>query len=100
MLFFWNLTEKIRNRNAFVQDENFDKLALWYALPILLITSDSFCAARNWPLYPPSGPEMVDFVLTHKTFLWFNAHLNRTNHKGKYLTLKYYKKIVLYMHRI
>ena len=40
------------------------------------------------------------FFLTHKTFLWYNAHLNCTNHKGKYLRLKYYKKIVMYIHCI
>ena len=40
------------------------------------------------------------FFLTNKTFLWYNAHLNCTNYKGKYLRLKYYKKVVLYIHCI
>ena len=32
---------------VFPKDGNFDKLALWYTLPILLITSDSFYDASN-----------------------------------------------------
>ena len=43
---------------------------------------------------------MFGVFLTHKNFLWFNAHLNRTNHKGKYLWLKCYKEIAFYMHCI
>ena len=48
----------------------------------------------------PSVLEMFDFFSTHKTFLWFNAQLNSTNHKGEHLRLKYYQKIVLYMYCI
>ena len=43
----------------------------------------------------PLNPGDVWFFLNIQiNFLWFHAHLNCANHKGKYLRLKYYKKIV------
>ena len=36
-----------KQNNAFVLDENFDNLASWKPLPILLITSDSLCDDSN-----------------------------------------------------
>ena len=46
----------------------------------------------------PLSPGGVWFFLNTQNCLLINTYLNCTNHKGKYLWLKYYKKIVLYIY--